>query len=747
MHSIRTAVSALALLSTTLTLNVVDAEAQSFRELIKQSDQAQQVKTDALKGQIDNIVAKCKAEGQADLGACIEKQINAGSMGVSIARRAKSANMGFASGLWNATPRSANACSNGDFSNGQAGWSGYRLKRTQGGGLPLQNYLNAESPFASSACNQSYGQTCLNIETGGTDPYVPVNQTYAGNSLVMGGDNNAGYMSEGIARKFVKTSATDTYPFKYAFSMQHSHGAQDSAFFAAIAMDSSGNVIDIISDSADASNPFVQTTGNHYYRDWHCEKLDLSPVPDGQEVLVFFVNSDCAQGGHSGHTYIDEICEDCGTDDPEGGVEIDAETDDCLDEDESQTINGSFSVPSGATNVAVNLKVYQNGSLVTTLTGASISGGNYTKTVVRSDFPSLDCFDIDAELTFDYGGSTITKNSDGANGFKAGQNNDICLNCTPPPPCADCDTCCPPWSQGQMQDMFSFAQDGTGYRVDYTSNASIDGQMNAWLNYAQAMDPGVEAINVLFYPTECTTNQSVTDTSTCSPTSFFDIDTASPGYDYNLLEWDGVGSSDKKKVGPSYAYPADWSGTSQILSRSFEHNRLYTINAFPFVRRTDGTYDFLDFDCPISKMKLNFQIQFGRMASGSKPSTRYGTTTLRELKSSQQGRQILEQLNKLENATASTGGTSTGKVEWTGWQNLDRPGGNGDYQTLKGMRDRGIGCDKPVDIQCRQSGNKTDWKAGGETVTCNVQDGGYCVNKLQKDGRCEDYEVRLLCPK
>ena len=81
----------------------------------------------------------------------------------------------------------------------------------------------------------------------------------------MGGYTSTGYGSEGVAKKFVKTSANDIYPFKYAISMQESHDAEDSAFFAAIAMDSSGNVVDIVSDSADASNPFIQKQGKQYF--------------------------------------------------------------------------------------------------------------------------------------------------------------------------------------------------------------------------------------------------------------------------------------------------------------------------------------------------------------------------------------------------------------------------------------------------------------------------------------------------
>ncbi len=723
------------------------AEAQILQGLEQKVEQNVVISSNDLKAKIQTFADSCKADKSTDLGTCIESKIEASDLGMRVIKSTAASSTNYRPSLWNNTPLSADACSNGDFSNGQSGWSGYRLKRNPGGGLPLQDYLSAEVPFTSNACSQSFGDTCLNVETSGTDPIVSaINKTPYGNSLVMGGYSSAGLGAEGVAKKFVKTANRDTYPFKYAFSMQQSHGAHDSAFFAAIAMDSSGNVVDVVSDSADATNPFVQLQGSQYYRDWHCAKLDLSPIPPGDEVLVFFVNSDCAQGGHSGHTYIDQICEDCGPDDNEGYVGIDADTDDCLEEGESQSIGGNFSVPNGASNVSVDLKLYQNGTFVSTIPGASISGNNYTKTVVRTDFPSLDCFDIVAEMTFDYNGVSVTKTSDGANGFKAGQNNDICLNCAPPPPCGDCDTCCPPWSQGQLEEMFSFEQFNGGYRVDFKTNASIDAQMNAWLNYAQIMDPSVEAVNVLFVPRECTTNQSVTSTASCTPTNAFDIDTVNSGIDYNAIEWDGS-VANNKKIGQPYSYSAGWSSASSVLSREFQHNRLYTITAYPFVRKTDGSYDFFDLDCPIATMKLNFQIQFGaRMSSSAKPLTSFSTTTRERLRSTTSGREMLDTLKKLEDISKTSPSPSPRKTEWTNWLNLDRPGGNGDYQTLKGIQDKGKGCPKPVAIECRTVRGKIDWRQTGEAMTCNVTDGGYCTNKSQKDGRCEDYEVRLLCP-
>lgn len=86
------------------------------------------------------------------------------------------------------------------------------------------------------------------------------------------------------------------------------------------------------------------------------------------------------------------------------------------------------------------------------------------------------------------------------------------------------------------------------------------------------------------------------------------------------------------------------------------------------------------------------------------------------------------------------------KYEWGAWINSDRPGGNGDYQMLNSLQKERKVCERPSAIECRTVNTKTDWKSTGETMICDTQSGGFCINKEQKDGRCEDYEVRFSCP-
>lgn len=86
------------------------------------------------------------------------------------------------------------------------------------------------------------------------------------------------------------------------------------------------------------------------------------------------------------------------------------------------------------------------------------------------------------------------------------------------------------------------------------------------------------------------------------------------------------------------------------------------------------------------------------------------------------------------------------KSEWTEWLNFDRPGGNGDYQTIAMAKARNIACEAPSAIECRRSSDKVAASETGEIITCDTQTGLACVNKQQPDGRCMDYEVRFSCP-
>lgn len=78
---------------------------------------------------------------------------------------------------------------------------------------------------------------------------------------------------------------------------------------------------------------------------------------------------------------------------------------------------------------------------------------------------------------------------------------------------------------------------------------------------------------------------------------------------------------------------------------------------------------------------------------------------------------------------------------WTGWFNVDAPGGVGDFEGLSA-------CPNPVDIECRTSdANNLDWRDTGLVYRCSTRQGGACINAEQLPGvPCLNFKVRFACP-
>lgn len=93
---------------------------------------------------------------------------------------------------------------------------------------------------------------------------------------------------------------------------------------------------------------------------------------------------------------------------------------------------------------------------------------------------------------------------------------------------------------------------------------------------------------------------------------------------------------------------------------------------------------------------------------------------------------------------------------WTPWLNRDRPGGNGDYETIRSFHREQprVVCPSPVGIQCRDRLTKRGYETTGQKYHCEINGtpegiygGGWCVNREQRGGRrCRDYQVHFLCP-
>lgn len=359
------------------------------------------------------------------------------------------------SDLFSVIPLSADACNNNSFESGYAGWTGLKLKHALQQ-LPIENGLITDPgiaplPFTGSGMGGKYTA----LQTTASDPLIATlqntsNLTPSTTSIRLG-NNAPGFGAEGVAKRFMVTSANAKYYFQYAVVMDPSHSFPDGTmngsevFFIAEAIDQSGNTVDKIVEVGNPTNPFVTqvntTAGTKYTRDWRCAYLDLSSHI-GQEVVVMFINSDCSAGAHKGYTYLDETCEPCRNSN-EGDISIELDPDNCLEF--PQQVQGTFSLPNtnNVLGADITLYLYQNGVPVGTITSPGISGNNYTFTLTATDLPAQSdnpCYDLVAKLSFqiqDINGnvSTIERWSSDVSGSVegevAGLNNDLCY-------CTDC---------------------------------------------------------------------------------------------------------------------------------------------------------------------------------------------------------------------------------------------------------------------------------------------------------------------
>ena len=85
---------------------------------------------------------------------------------------------------------------------------------------------------------------------------------------------------------------------------------------------------------------------------------------------------------------------------------------------------------------------------------------------------------------------------------------------------------------------------------------------------------------------------------------------------------------------------------------------------------------------------------------------------------------------------------------WTMFYDRDNPGGTGDFETLRELRNQNPGqiCNNPIALDARLVGINTDYTRTEQTLNVNLMIGFWCVNAQQTNGRCLDYEVRFCCP-
>ncbi|GFN75366.1 LOW QUALITY PROTEIN: mucin-2-like [Plakobranchus ocellatus] len=84
---------------------------------------------------------------------------------------------------------------------------------------------------------------------------------------------------------------------------------------------------------------------------------------------------------------------------------------------------------------------------------------------------------------------------------------------------------------------------------------------------------------------------------------------------------------------------------------------------------------------------------------------------------------------------------------WSPWLNADKPDvGVGDIESISEIKRKYGVCPTIVDIECKVAGTPVLFsQSGQDRLTCDILNGFRCYNNEQSNGKCMDYEVRVLC--
>lgn len=310
---------------------------------------------------------------------------------------------------------------------------------------------NPSLPMDSTACNNHPQQAHHTVVTTGGDPTAPIPTTAPGetHSIRLG---NRCYKNgaEKLKKTFKVTS--NTFSFWYAIVMTNRHGTQFSTQpgFGVYLYDQNNNpiapaAIGLDLDVSQAGmNEFLpanftniwQTSSIYIfspilYKNWAPVSLDLSAYI-GQNITIVLANRDCLGTYDWAYTYVGGFCRSTlGA--PTGSAEFNADKSDCA----KGEICFDYTVPkapNGTTGkVNLTLELYQNGSLVKTLSSGDLtSNGTYCFKNANGLNALVGGFDWSATANFTIAGATISPKEIGkkGDGFTAGINNDCVIkNC------------------------------------------------------------------------------------------------------------------------------------------------------------------------------------------------------------------------------------------------------------------------------------------------------------------------------
>lgn len=292
--------------------------------------------------------------------------------------------------------------------------------------------------------------------------------------------------TEKLTKTFVVTQLV--VPFWYAVVLQNpNHGDLEDPSFYVVVRDAAGNEIPGLVDLGNgkpvlvSTDAFLETApGGLRYRPWSCKQIVFRPEHLGKVVTVEFVTEDCAQGGHYGYAYVDNVCGVCEGPDPTGTISFtESESTDCG----RGRICFDYTLPTagGQTgSVKVTLDIIQNGVVVETLDKPTINGTKACFDIDPAAMPKLSAaaggFDFAATGAFTLSNTSSPKFVGSLpDGTKPGANNDYKLVC-------DSEGCCP-GTNLVRNGNFEAGSDGSfvsSYTIDggpFTAGAIVPGEL------------------------------------------------------------------------------------------------------------------------------------------------------------------------------------------------------------------------------------------------------------------------------
>jgi len=349
--------------------------------------------------------------------------------------------------LGNMTP-----CGNGDFE------SQLDPNEWQGASGPIVWNMNTSFPFAGFTAGLSSGPITSKdahqtwVGPGFDTNILTLSTTAPGSNGAVRIGNDEPLLGDpcSLLSKTLLVGPSNAYiTFWYALVMKCPHA---NAKFTVRVSDASGNLIPGAFDFGNGSNTLAFTNahamwlaeggvgeGATVYMDWRCAQIKLWEHI-GEVVTIEYIVTDCSVG-RSAYAYIDSFCGSC-KGSPSGTLSYDCDKSShcgtgklCFAYDLPRAKDRETGAPILG-QVEIELSIYQNGSLIHTLTSGVLgTGSSYCFAIDPTTIPGLNSslggFDFTAIGNFAIGSTNLGSTHIGIppEGITEGPNNDYQIKC------------------------------------------------------------------------------------------------------------------------------------------------------------------------------------------------------------------------------------------------------------------------------------------------------------------------------